>query len=305
MTTPETSTSIQPTQPAHHPIHPNTTLGPVSLTVAQLDRSLAFYQERLGFQVHQLTDNMARLGAGGPDILVLTEQPGARHVRGTTGLYHFAVLVPSRLELARTLRRLAETRTPLQGFADHLVSEAIYLADPDGNGIEIYRDRPRAEWVYEPNQQIRMASDPLDIEGILDELNGHDEPWSGLAAGTKLGHMHLHVAHLDDTKHFYVDILGFDLMARFGPSALFVSAGGYHHHIGLNTWAGVGAPPPPADAAGLRDFVVLLPNQAELERVLERVRGAGIATEETPAGILVRDPSRNGIVLAAKEVTKE
>jgi catechol 2,3-dioxygenase len=274
----------------------DTKIGAVSLTVSQLDRSLAFYQDVLGFKVHQLQGDTAHLGAGGPDLLILTQQPGARRVRGTTGLYHFAILVPSRLDLARSLQHFAQTRTPLQGFSDHLVSEAIYLADPDGNGIEIYRDRPRGEWPRD-GKQIRMATDPLDVEGLLGELAGHDEPWNGLAAPTVIGHVHLHVAHIDTAKDFYCGVLGFDLMARYGPSALFVSAGGYHHHIGLNTWAGVGAPPPPADAVGLRHFVVLLPNEAELERVVERIRAAGMASEETAAGVLVRDPSMNALLL--------
>ena len=279
-------------------IHPATTIGAVYLTVADLDRSLRFYQEALGFQVRQRAGDTARLGAGGPaDLLVLAERPGARPTRRTTGLYHFAVLVPARLELARSLRRLAETRTPLQGFSDHLVSEAIYLADPDGNGIEIYRDRPREEWPRK-NDQIQMATDPLDLDGILAELERETEPWSGLHPQTTIGHIHLHVADLGAAQAFYHGVLGFDLIQRLAGSADFVSAGGYHHHIGYNTWAGVGAPPPPPDAAGLRYFVVRLPNDAELARVADRVRKAGLPLEETEAGLLTRDPSQNGVVLA-------
>jgi catechol 2,3-dioxygenase len=279
-------------------IHPATTIGSVHLTVADLDRSLRFYQEALGFQVRQRAGETARLGAGGPnDLLVLSERPGARPARRTTGLYHFAVLVPSRLELARSLRRLAETRTPLQGFSDHLVSEAIYLADPDGNGIEIYRDRPREEWPRR-NGQIQMATDPLDLDGVLAELEHETELWAGLRPETTIGHIHLHVADLAAAQAFYHGVLGFDLIQRLAGSADFVSAGGYHHHIGYNTWAGVGAPPPPPDAAGLRFFVVRLPNDAELARAADRVRKAGLPLEQTEAGLLTRDPSQNGVVLA-------
>jgi catechol 2,3-dioxygenase len=279
-------------------IHPATTIGAVHLTVADLDRALRFYQEALGFQVRQRAGDTARLGTGGPDdLLVLSERPGARPTRRTTGLYHFAVLVPSRLELARSLRQLAQTRTPLQGFSDHLVSEAIYLADPDGNGIEIYRDRPREEWPRK-NGRIQMATDPLDLDGILAELERETEPWSGLHPETTIGHIHLHVADLGTAQAFYHGVLGFDLIQRLAGSADFVSAGGYHHHIGYNTWAGVGAPPPPPDAAGLRYFVIRLPNDAELARVADRVRKAGLRLEEIEAGLLTRDPSQNGVVLA-------
>lgn len=276
---------------------PNLSLGYVHLTVSNLDRSVAFYQNALGFKLHQRENGTARLGAGGPDVLALTEQPGAQHHKGRTGLYHFAILTPSRLALAHSLRRLAETRTPLQGFSDHLVSEAIYLADPDDNGIEIYRDRPRAEWV-DAQGNFRMGSEPIDMDGILSELETHPEPWDSLHPDTILGHMHLHVRNIPEAQKFYCEVLGFDLMMNWGGAALFVSAGGYHHHLGLNTWQGVGAPPPPPEAAGLRYFIIHLPNPTELNLVLERLRQNGNALEAHPHGWLFRDPSQNGIVLA-------
>ncbi len=185
-----------------HTIHPDTHLGYVHLTVANLERSLAFYQDRLGFQLRRRSGQTAYLGAGGPDLLLLTEQPGARQVSRVTGLYHFAILTPSRVALAQSLRRLAETRTPVQGFSDHGVSEAIYLADPDGNGIEIYRDRPRSEWPWE-NGQLAMVTDPLDVEGILAELGPQPEAWPGLSPQTTLGHIHLHVARLKEAEAFW------------------------------------------------------------------------------------------------------
>jgi len=281
-------------------IDPQTTIGAVHLTVSDLGRSVRFYESHVGFKLHRGNDRVASLGAGGADLLVLSECEKAPRVRGTTGLYHFAVLVPSRVELARSLRRLIETDTLMQGFADHGVSEAMYLADPDGNGIEIYRDRPRVEWPMAEGR-LRMTADPLDLEGILSELQGREDSWPGLARETRIGHVHLHVSRLADAEAFYVGTLGFDLTQRYGPSALFVSAGGYHHHIGLNTWAGVGAPPPPPGAIGLRHFVVRLPDRPALDRVAARVGAAGIALEDVDVegGLLVRDPAQNAILLTS------
>jgi catechol 2,3-dioxygenase len=278
-------------------IDPATSVGAVHLTISDLTRSIGFYELHLGFLVHRRDDRTAWLGAGGPDLLVLSQCETAPRVRGTTGLYHFAILVPSRADLARALRRLVDTETVMQGAADHGVSEALYLADPDGNGIEIYRDRPRAEWPY-AGGQLRMGADPIDLDDLLTEKTSlHDR--IGLATGTAIGHVHLHVARLEDAERFYVGVLGFELMQRYGPSALFVSAGGYHHHIGLNTWAGVGAPPPPPGAIGLRHFEVQLPNEAAVEEVAVRVRAAGVPIETADGGLLIRDPAKNAIRLRA------
>lgn len=279
-------------------IDANTTVGQAALTVADLARSERFYHDVLGMRVLARGDGTLTLTADdATPLLELAERPGARPKPArATGLYHFAVLVPSRLDLARSLRRLAEMRYPLTGASDHLVSEALYLDDPDGNGIEIYRDRPREEWPHR-NGQLQMGVDPLDIDGILAELERDDRPWTGLDPQTRMGHMHLHVANLHEAEQFYHGVLGFDVIVRYGPSALFVSAGGYHHHLGLNTWAGVGAPPAPEGSAGLRWFVVRLPNAAALDQVAERVRAAGLAIDQTDTGLLVRDPSQNAVVL--------
>jgi catechol 2,3-dioxygenase len=277
-------------------------IGAVELTIADLDRSVRFYQSHLGFVVHRREDRAAWLGAGGADLLVLSQSETAPRVRGTTGLYHFAILTPSRADLGRALRRLVETDTTLQGAADHGVSEAIYLADPDGNGIEVYRDRPRDQWPFvglpagalaKAGDRLRMGADPLDLDALLAEPGGASG--AGLARGTVIGHMHLHVSRLDEAERFYVDVLGFDLMQRYGPSALFVSAGGYHHHIGLNTWAGVGAPPPPAGAIGLKFFVVALPTAAAVDAVGDRLTAGGVPFDRTGEGILARDPSGNAV----------
>ena len=227
-------------------------IGQVSLTVRDLERSLSFYREVLGF----VELGPGRLGpAGGRVLIELHERKDAIvKPRRSAGLFHFAILVPSRAALGRSLRRLAETRWPMSGAADHLVSEALYLNDPDGLGIEIYRDRPRDTWRM-ANGELAMATDPLDLEAIHDEP-GAEAPWNGLEAGTIMGHVHLHVPHIDTAEAFYCGRIGFDPVVRRYPGALFVSAGGYHHHLGLNTWAGIGAPPPPENSAGLRSFTI-------------------------------------------------
>jgi catechol 2,3-dioxygenase len=227
-------------------------IGQVSLTVKDLDRSLLFYRDVLGFV--ELAPG--RLGPPGGRVLIeLHERKDAiAKPRRSSGLFHFAILVPSRAALGRSLRRLAEKRWPMSGAADHLVSEALYLDDPDGLGIEIYRDRPRDTWRV-ANGELAMATDPLDLDAIYNEP-GAESPWAGLEAGTIMGHVHLHVPHIDTAEAIYCGRIGFDPVVRRYPGALFVSAGGYHHHLGLNTWAGIGAPPPPDHAVGLRSFTI-------------------------------------------------
>jgi len=276
-------------------IAPSTSVGGVQLTIADLSRSVEFYQAQIGFSVHRRDDRTAWLGAGGPDLLILTQSETAPRASGTTGLYHFAILVPSRADLARSLRHLTAMRTVLQGAADHGVSESLYLADPDGNGIEIYRDRPREQWPYERGR-LRMTTDPFDFGGVLSEPS-HSGDTGGLAKGTTIGHVHLRVASLPDSERFYVGVLGFDLTQRFGPGALFVAAGGYHHHIGLNIWESAGQPPPPPGAIGLHHFELRLPDATAVEAVAARARAAGIPIDETADGPLIRDPAQNAIVL--------
>ena len=230
-------------------------IGQVSLAVTNLDRSIEFYRDVLGFRESRRDGPVALLGAGLRTLVELHEKPhGIPKPRRSTGLYHFAILVPSRAALGRSLRRLTGQAWPLTGASDHLVSEALYLDDPDGLGIEIYRDRPRDEWPRR-NGELAMATDPLDVQGVHDEP-GAEAPWSGLDAGTVIGHVHLHVPHLDAAEAFYCDRIGFEPMVRGYPGALFVAAGGYHHHLGLNTWTGIGAPPPPEHAVGLQSFSI-------------------------------------------------
>jgi catechol 2,3-dioxygenase len=233
-------------------------IGQVGLAVASLDRSIAFYRDVLGFRASTREGATASLSAGGRILVELFETPHAiPKPRRTAGLYHVAILVPSRDALGRSLRRLAAMHWPLTGASDHLVSEALYLDDPDGLGIEIYRDRPRYEWPRRDGQVV-MATDPLDLQGVHDEP-GADAAWTGLDAGTVIGHVHLHVPHLDSAEAFYCGRIGFEPMVRGYPGALFVAAGGYHHHLGLNTWTGIGAPPPPEQAVGLRSFTIESP----------------------------------------------
>ncbi len=279
-------------------ISPRTTLGPVHLTVSDLDRSLNYYETAVGLETLERADGRATLGAGDRPLIVLVEVPGAPPAAGHTGLYHFALLVPERVDLARWLAHAARDRVPLTGLSDHFVSEAIYLTDPDGHGIEIYQDRPRETW--EGLVASRMTTLPLDVDALFGELaDPASEPFAGLPEGTVMGHVHLRVADVADTVGFYRDLLGFGLMAQLGRQAAFLSAGGYHHHIGANTWESAGAPPPPEGAAALRHATVVLPDAGERDRVLGRAAAAGADAEETPAGPIVRDPSGNRLLLRA------
>ena len=277
-------------------IHPETQIGLVSLTVADFERSLPYYQRNIGLTLLERSGNMALLGTAVQPLLQLNEQPGAKVTRGTTGLYHFALLVPNRLELAKTFKNLVDTDTPLGGFSDHSVSEAIYLSDPDGNGIEIYRDRTPDKWPRQ-NGRLQMNTMPLDLQSLMGELHGRSPEWQGLHSDTKMGHIHLHIRNLDEAEDFYSNKLGFERIMRYGTAAGFVSAGGYHHHVGLNTWAGQGAPPPPPDAAGLRHFQIILPTQSALDSVAENLKAHHIPVEQHDNGLFLRDPSQNGILL--------
>lgn len=273
-------------------LHPNTTVGRVALTVTDFGRSLPYYQERIGLQLLHQAASVAHLGVNNTVLLELTERPSAPPLSGHTGLYHFALLVPSRLELARVIHHLVETETPIGGASDHLVSEALYLSDPDGNGIEIYRDRSRDEWPTQAGR-IQMATRPMDVPGVLQTLTGNDPSWNGLHPQTKMGHIHLHVAHLEEAENFYTQAVGFDLITRYGRAAAFVSAGGYHHHLGMNTWAGVGAPPPPPDAVGLDWFEILVPNDETLQATAVRLQQHQVPFNQTEDGLFLHDPSQN------------
>lgn len=231
-------------------------VGEVSLLVSDLDRSTAFYTDVLGFApVERSVQRVSLAPPAGPVLLHLEGRPGAaRRAPRTSGLFHFAILVPGRAALGRSLRRLAEMRWPLTGASDHLVSEALYLNDPDGLGIEIYRDRPEDTWTRDEGEVI-MATEPLDLDSVAGET-GAERPWSGLDRGTTIGHVHLHVPDLAAAEAFYCGDVGLSPTLRRYPGALFVAAGSYHHHLGLNIWAGRGAPPPAAGTVGLTSFTI-------------------------------------------------
>jgi catechol 2,3-dioxygenase len=233
-------------------------MGAVHLTVADLERSLAYYEQQIGLRVLAREGATAELGTD-RTLLVLTEEPGAQPADGYSGLFHFALLVPARRDLARWLAHAARDRVELQGLSDHNVSEAIYLSDPDHHGIEIYADRPRELWEGEVSE--RMTTLPLDVDDLFRELDDPaTEPFDGLPDGTVMGHVHLSVADVEEAIGFYRDTLGFDLMARYGTDAAFLSTGGYHHHVGVNTWQSKGAPYAPAGRARLTRATIEAPD---------------------------------------------
>ena len=279
-------------------IDPAAAIGAVGLRVADPERVSRFYEDVIGLRTLAHDGDRTRLGAGEQTLVELIGDPDAPpRPPGTTGLFHLAVLVPSRLELARALHRVASAGGRFTGASDHLVSEALYLNDPEGNGIEIYRDRPREEW-RRANGELAMATLPLDLEDLAGELG--DEPPNGspMPPGTRIGHVHLNVADLRAAEEFYGGGLGLDVTVRGYPGALFMSAGGYHHHIGLNTWAGEGASPPPPGARGLAWFELVVPDADESARVERRLRNAGFEPEPGDAEVAALDPSRNRVRVA-------
>lgn len=290
-------------------IHPATLMGHVSLKISNLDNQILFYTRGLGFQLHWREGNQAGLGAGGVDLLRLTEESDLKRYRGTTGLYHFAILFPNRKELARVMARLFAIR--YENYpTDHIMTKTTYLDDPEGNGIELYCESPEdGTWSLVNGDYITRRKDgslsngrePLNVNELFQNLAPEDDLEQGIPPETRVGHVHLHVRDIDEAVDFYHGILGFDVMGvakayRMG----FVSAGGYHHHLGLNTWQGEGAPPPPIDAAGLKYFTVEFPDQEALNEVIARIDAAGIPSNKTDDGLLVQDPSQNGVLLSLR-----
>lgn len=278
--TSSTTTATTPTLPA------GLRLGAVELTVAALDRAVAWYQNALGLRVHRHDADVAELGDGIETVVVLREDPQARPAGRHAGLYHYALLYPSREELARAALRIAATRTPIQGASDHRTHEAIYLPDADGNGIELAADRPRDAWPTDLG--YARGPDPLDLEDLLATIDG-EQPRPQIGEGLRMGHLHLHVGDVDRGLAFYRDVLGFEEQANLGTAA-FVSAGGYHHHLGFNVWQGRGVGPAPEHTVGLRHWTVRLPEASDVAAVRARVEAAGIPVEPLDRGFRVRDP---------------
>jgi len=270
-------------------------LGEVHLVVADVDRSVAWYQRALGLRVHRHEAAGAELGDGSETVLVLHEDPQARPAGRHAGLYHYALLLPSREELARAAIRLSTTRTQVQGASDHETHEAMYLADPDGNGIELAADRPREAWPA----HLGYAHGPraLDFEDLLATVAG-EEPSARVREGLRMGHLHLHVGDVEEGLRFYAGVLGFEVQANIG-SAAFVSAGGYHHHLAFNVWQGRGVGPAPPHTAGLREWTVELPDPGDVAAVRARLQDAGAAVASRPGGFLVRDPWGTGLAVRA------
>jgi len=275
---------------------PNTFVGEVVIIVEDLKRSLAFYQEIIGFKILDQSEKRATFTADGVTALLTIEQPeGVRpKERRTTGLYHFAILLPERRDLGSFIQHLIQKNHSVHGASDHLVSEALYMADPDGNGIEVYSDRPSESWNWQ-DQEVAMTSEALDIQSILAESEG--VRWNGLPSGTLMGHIHLHVADLAMSEKFYTKGLGFDIVNRYGGQALFLSTGQYHHHIGLNTWNGAGAPMPGQNSVGLKHFTLVLPSETVMEKIVEQLNNVGAEVSKDKAGVFTVDPSGNRIKL--------
>jgi len=279
--------NASPSAAPHRQLPAVTRPGAVRLQVAALGRSLAFYEGVLGLGVLDRKGPAVVLGAGGAALVVLNERPGVRPVppAGRLGLYHAALLLPARADLARFLRHVAE-RGERIGTSDHLVSEAVYLTDPDGLGIEVYADRPRATW-RTVGGQIAMATRPLDVQDLLRAAEG--TRWTGAPEGTRVGHVHLQVGDLGAAEAFYHEALGLDKVVWGYPGALFLSAGGYHHHLGLNTWA-VGAPPAGEEDARLLEWTLVVPTAADVEGAARSLDAAGYAPTRDAGACLVADP---------------
>lgn len=277
-------------------ISAQTRMGTVALTVADLERSVAYYRRAIGLDVLREADRGVVLGVTGTELLELAEIPDARPADGYSGLFHFALLVPERRDLASWLAHAARERVEMTGASDHFVSEALYLRDPDHHGIEIYWDRPRESW---EGQVQRMGSWPLDLRDVLSEIGDPaSAPWEGMPSGTVMGHVHLRVADVEQASRFYQEVVGFEEMARLGPQAAFLAAGGYHHHLGANAWESRGAPAAPEGYATLAFATIEVPDETERDAVAERARAAGMPVEERDGVTLIRDPSGNALRIA-------
>ncbi len=275
---------------------PTVYVGGLSINVTNLDKSLQFYQEVVGFKVLEKTNGKAVLTADGKKALLTIEQPSNVELKEgrTTGLYHFAILLPSRADLSAFLKHIIQAGVQL-GASDHLVSEALYFSDPDGNGIEVYRDRPASEWTWN-NNQVHMVTDPLDGNGLLAESQ---KEWNGLPEETVMGHIHLHVSDLKTTEDFYMGGLGFDIVTTY-PGALFTSTNGYHHHIGLNVWNGVGAKAPSKNSVGLNWYTLVYPDEAKRMEVVNQLQSKGYEVIKKQDKYVVEDPSKNAIHMVIK-----
>lgn len=275
---------------------PNLYIGAVDIKVQNIEKSIAFYEQIIGLKVLQKSDKSASMTADGKNPLIILEQPEnvVPKTQRTAGLYHFAILLPTRADLSVFLRHIAEIGYPL-GAGDHLVSEALYLNDLDGNGIEVYTDRPSETWKWE-NGLVDMATLEIDAEGILAESNA---PWQGLPVGTVMGHIHLHVSDLAKAADFYTKGLGYEIVSNY-PQAHFLSTGGYHHHIAINTWAGTGVPATPVNSVGLNWYEIVFPSEEKREQTVQQLEQVGATVSKQGNDYVTSDPAGNGIRLVLK-----
>ncbi len=273
---------------------PNTYVTNVELKVSDLQRSLTYYQDIIGFKVLHQESHKATLTADGHTALLTIIQPETveEKQRMTTGLYHFALLLPTRRDLANIITHFHEKGVYL-GASDHAVSEALYLNDPDHNGIEVYVDRPESEWTWYVDQ-VHMVTEPLNIRSILEEGNGN---WNGLPGGTVMGHIHLSVSNLAEAEQFYTNGLGYDIVSRYGTQALFISTGRYHHHIGLNTWHSENAPKLGENQVGLKTFSLRLDNEEQASSMKANLRAMGAPVIDIDGGFQTEDPAGNTVLL--------
>ncbi len=272
--------------------------GTIRLNVADAARARAFYERTIGLRSIADDADALRLGTNGTPLVELIEAHDApRRPPHTTGLFHLAIVLEGHRELAQALRRIAGSGWPLAGASDHLVSEALYLNDPEGNGIELYCDRPRADWRY-VDGQLEMSTLPLDLDALAADAG--DSDFESVGSEARIGHLHLNVADLAEAEAFYCGLLGFEVTVRGYPGALFVSTGGYHHHLGFNTWSGRGAPSPPGGALGLNRFELVVNDPLELDRIERRLTETGIDAQRAEGGFRVADPSANRLLLTSR-----
>ena len=287
-------------QPKGYRLPDDAHLGAVRLQISDLDRSVRWYGEVLGLDVLSRSERSAELGvkADGRTLVALREKKGIRPVpkRGLLGLYHYAILLPDRLALGRFIGHLAKLGVHA-GMSDHFVSEAVYIDDPDGLGIEIYSDRPRTAWTHE-NRQLTMATLPLDARALVNAAG--DQPWTGMPSGTVIGHVHLFVGDIERAAAFYHDMVGFDKVVWNYPGALFMSAGGYHHHLGTNIWAAQ-SPPASEDDARLVEWEIMLPRAKDVDDVEASVRQGGSAVSREGDSIVLRDPWGTAVRVVSRQ----
>lgn len=279
------------------PIHKETHIGNVTLKVRDLEKLIQFYTETIGLKILTRSDSAVQLTADGiKPLLTLEGNPmlEQRPVR-SAGLYHLALLVPTRKDLANVLQHFIQTDTRLVGASNHKFSEAIYLQDPENNGIEVYRDVDRKDWVRDEKGKLPAVSEPLDVQGLLDEADNNK--WNGLPEKTVMGHVHLNVTNIHEAEEFYINVLGFEEQTRMAHHALFISAGGYHHHIALNIWNGPNAIPSPIDATGLLHYEIVVPSAEVLDDFKNSLQQHNIAFIDESNRIFVKDPAGNGIII--------